>query len=98
MTIDPLSLIQSITISSAWGPTYTIDLQSQSASSVDGEGLIKDLKPQVEIKWIGNQGTTAIAPWGKPGPSKWPQIKGIVTAAGIALGALLVYKVAKKLV
>lgn len=80
-------LIKQIRIDSEYGPSIVIDAPfsgSPSGSSVGGSAVLGILKPQITIvPAIGGIGDKVVAPWGVPGPTRWPYIEGLLVIIGI---------------
>ncbi len=79
-------LIKQIRIDSAYGPSIVIDAPfsgSPTGSSKGGSVLLGVLKPQITIVPAGGLHSEGVAPWGVPGPTRWPYIEGLVVIAGI---------------
>lgn len=74
-------LITRLVIDSAYGPQVVIDKPLASDPSASPSRVMSILKPQITV--ITPLGNKVIAPWGKPGETRWPEVQ-------IALLALLV--------
>lgn len=77
---DPSSGISSITIETAWLPP----LSSEAPLAGEPSWLLQQLKPKVTVAFASGQ-TIVRAPYGEPGPSKWPWLAaGLVALLGVA--------------
>ncbi len=79
-------LIKEIRIDSEYGPSITILAPfsgSPSGSSVGGSAILGMLKPQITIVPAGGLSDQVVAPWGVPGPTRWPYIEGLLVMMGI---------------
>lgn len=78
-------LIDRIVIDTAWGPQLV--LVPSGEPSPAGAWL----KPAASVYVKGLQSPMLIAPYGQPGPTKWPWVQGaLVLGAGV--GALLMLR------
>lgn len=90
MSLD--GIIKEIRISSAWGPDIVIDQPFSGAPSASGgSALMGLLKPQITIvPAINGVGEQVVAPWGAPGPTKWPMVEAaLVLAVLLGIGIFL---------
>jgi hypothetical protein len=72
--------VRSITVESAYGPTITIPAPfAPTQEPSQATALMKILKPRITIDVEGGAQPLVSAPYGVPGPTKWP----IVSAIGI---------------
>lgn len=89
---DPRSSIESIVIQTAFGPDVVIDYpfveKDPNAPETFGDKIARRLKPKVTVN-VKGYGPLEMAPYGDPGPTKWPTIKWIGAGAA-ALGVFLV--------
>lgn len=88
-TLD--ATIAKIEVRSAWGPTITIDRpfgpeQAPGAS----DALARLMQPEVVAYGAGGGRVFARAPYGAPGPTKWPFIALFaVVGASVVAGLVL---------
>jgi hypothetical protein len=86
------TLVGAVAVDSAWGPPIYVDDPFHPSAPGTESALGKILRPKVTVYW--RDGTTqVIAPYGEPGPSKWPfpvfalaGLAGLLVAGGYAWG------------
>jgi hypothetical protein len=84
LDIPPETLARAITridVKTAYGPPLTV---ADPFAPGPPNPYLQALKPEVTV-WLGDQ-PVKMAPYGKPGPSKWPWIQGAAILGGVALG------------
>lgn len=81
--MDLSKLITGVTIESEWGPAITIPDPFKPAPP---NPALQIIKPKVTLQ-IAGVGPVTMAPYGNPGPSKWPMVK--MVALALAGGAAL---------
>jgi hypothetical protein len=86
------SLVKQIIIQSEFGPDIVIDQPFSGSPSASGGSVIMGvLKPQITI--VTSLGNQAVAPWGAPGPTKWPFVEiGLMLALVAGFGFLVKMK------
>lgn len=82
--MDLSAYVKSITVESKYSPRIQLD---NPFAPGPPNPLLQAVKPQITLTLAdGLGGPVVIAPYGSPGPSKWPLIKiGGVVVLGIAL-------------
>ncbi len=86
------TMVAAAQVESAWGPSvYIADPFAPSAPGTES-ALGKILRPKVTVYWRDG-GTQVIAPYGEPGPTRWPfpllalaGLAGLLVAGGYAWG------------
>lgn len=86
---DILSLVTKATIESAYLPPIVID--KPFAPGGEPNPLLKALRPRITVELAsGSIAPVVIAPYGDPGPSKWPMVRtGLLIGGAITLGLIL---------
>lgn len=89
--LNPSTMIEWIQVSSAYGPTYTMQnplVTSGTPSTLPG--YLQALQPAMLVKVAGLDQPISIAPAGNPPPTKWPIVSvGILAGGALGLGLLL---------
>lgn len=84
--------IGSIRIDTAYGPPIVLDRPFAPVPATAGPSPLKWLKPQITIvPAIAGMKPIVSAPWGAPGPTRWPQVQAAVVGVGALALGLLVY-------
>lgn len=90
-------LVTGLTIESAWLPPIVIrDPFSAAAQPGPGSQAGALLKPRVSLEISGDPRAVSVAPWGEPGPSRWPEVKVLLIAVGLVAAALIVTRLVRK--
>lgn len=79
------SLVSGIRVETAWGPEFTVAPFASSTPSP----IARALRPKFTVLLAGG-GEYAIAPYGEPGPTKWPLIQAGLIFAGIVIAGMLI--------
>lgn len=92
-------LVTAIRIETAWLPPIVV-LDPFSVPKTDEPGAASQLgallKPRISVEVGGASRPLAVAPWGEPGPSKWPALRLGLIVAGAALGVFLIVRTLRK--
>lgn len=77
------SLVTGIAVETAWLPTIVVrDPFSGVVSPGASSWVLEWLRPRVSIELAGVP-AGAVAPWGDPGPTRWPLVQtALIVAAG----------------
>lgn len=82
------SIVSKIVIDSEYGPQIIIDQPMAAGGSGTPSWVMDLLKPQITV--ITPFGNKVIAPWGTPGPTRWPEIKiALLVIAAVAAGVVI---------
>ncbi len=79
-------IVGSITIQTAWGPDLVIDAPFSDTPGA-ASGMLAVLKPQITVGYRTG-GSQTFAPYGAPGPTRWPWVEAGVLAVFILGGAV----------
>lgn len=80
---DMLRLVEKVTIETEYGPT--IELNQPFAPNAAPSALLSMLKPRITFDVGGKK--ISMAPYGDPGPTKWPFVKiALLALVGLAVG------------
>lgn len=85
------NLVAQVSIRSEYGPNVVIDQPFSGApSSGGGSLLLRILKPEITITPGYGLAPQTVAPWGTPGPTKWPFVEmGLIVAAALGVGLII---------
>lgn len=80
-----MAIISRMTIESELGPTVHVEdpLGANQTEPGLGSRVMSFIKPRITLETA--LGPTVMAPWGEPGPTKWPKVQ-----VGLAVGTLVV--------
>lgn len=94
-SLNPLALIESIEVQSNYTPDFSVDVNAPSDPNAASEylNLIQKIQPQMKINFLASTGIAPItlAPYGQPGPTKWPSIRLGAEVVGAGLTAISLY-------
>ena len=92
--MDWAALIKEVRIDTAYGPPIVLDHPFDSSANQKPSKLLSALKPQITI--VPGDALASlvshpvmIAPYGRPGQTKWPQVEATAVIAGAVVLGLL---------
>ncbi len=90
MSNELANLISQIRIDTEYGPPIILDQPFSPSATASGASPLAWLKPRITITpSLRGIGPITSAPWGDPGPTKWPQVQlGLVVAGALGLSLL----------
>lgn len=80
--VELLNLVKKATIESEYLPTIQLNDPFRPGPP---NPLLQALKPRITLEVAGSSRPIVIAPYGNPGPSKWPLIRAGLVASGLVL-------------
>jgi hypothetical protein len=86
-------LIDGVRIDSAYLPAVVL---SDPFAPGPPNPIMAVLRPQVTIYPAGAFSPVVVAPYGEPGPSRWPMVRAGLIVGGVALFALLFIRQRKR--
>jgi hypothetical protein len=87
------SAVKTLEVKTAYGPPIRVDYPFADGPP---NPYLEKLQPQVKLT-LANGQVVDMAPYGEPGPTKWPQIETYVKVSGAIIGAGAVLWVFAKL-
>lgn len=93
LSADPTSILDYVEVETEWLPAIRIDKPlANSGGPPPTDAVGRALKPQVTVGFSTGH-KLQYHPWGVPGPTRWPLVKGAAAVGGIALFALVLRRV-----
>jgi len=87
-TLD--ATIARIEVRSAWGPTITIDRPFGPATTPGaGDAVARAARPEIVAYGSGGGVVFSRAPYGAPGPTKWPFVALLAVVGGAVVAGLV---------
>lgn len=84
-------LITRIRVQSAFMPDVVIDDPFKPGPP---SPLLGALKPKITVELLSGK-PIVVAPWGEPGPTRWPEIKKGLVAVGVLAAVLIVRRMVR---
>jgi len=86
--------IRRVEVATAYGPPIVLD---DPFAPGPPNPALQRLRPKISIYTRGQRTPIVIAPYGKPGPSRWPDIERGLKILGLGLAGLGVFWVVRRL-
>lgn len=85
---DFLKYVTKATVETTYLPPITLDHPFDQGGTAAPNPFLANLRPRITLELAdGRLDPVVIAPYGDPGPSRWPLVKGVLLVTGaVALG------------